>query len=497
MLQPPSVTEAPALRMSPQQIDRKFAVVIFAALWATYALIGPGHTVLNPNTISRMGFVFSAVQDHTGVIDAFAPFTVDKALVNGHFAMDKAPGLALMAIPIVALANALTSLTGLSTAPIEGGKLTLFYILTTSLATILTSAPLTAAAAAACFRLARRLGASQTASCFGALTFGLCTPAFGWSTVFFGHAAAGACLFLGFAATIAASDPNIPPERDTRAAAIAGAWLGWATVVEFTVAAPVLIVALVGLARIHRLSAGRQRRIVAASVAAAIAAVIPLAVYNLLVFGSIAHLGYSDVVGFDQMQQGFFGISRPRPEIAIALLIGAKRGLVLVSPILALAPIAWFAARGRMQTPVLLGIIAIPLALLSINAGYAYWDGGASTGPRHLVPAMGFLALAFVPLFDRCGPAGRSLLIAAALVSLGMSVICATVSMESPFWMENPVTALLIPNFLAGDLHNILALAGNGGHAWLVLLVLPWLISGWAAGILRPRGRREALLTAG
>ena len=63
-------------------------------------------------------------------------------------------------------------------------------------------------------------------------------------------------------------------------------------------------------------------------------------------------------------------------------------------------------------------IVAVALTFLLINAGYYYWHGGWSTGPRHMVPMLPLLglALAFALPAGRWTRAGALLLVAWGLV---------------------------------------------------------------------------------
>jgi hypothetical protein len=191
-------------------LDRRIAKAMFLSLWLLYACIGPGLTANNPNSAGRMGFIFSVIQQHTLSIDNFAPFVRDKALFEGHIYLDKAPGQSLTALPVVALSEFTSRMLGSNTAPVVGGDFSTFFVKSVWLGVIVTTALFTAAAATMLYVLALGLGASRGAALFGALGYALCTPAFGWATVFFSHGMAGACLFMGFALTVLARGAATP-----------------------------------------------------------------------------------------------------------------------------------------------------------------------------------------------------------------------------------------------------------------------------------------------
>jgi hypothetical protein len=340
---------------------------------------------------------------------------------------------------------------------------------------------------------------SRGAALFGALGFAVCTPAFGWATSFFGHGVAGACLFIGYALVLVASTP-VAARNGTRLAFLAGAALAWSVTVEFTSAPAALIVAGVGCWRLRALPSPRNSRLLAAALGGGFAGALPLAVYNLMAFGSVWHLGYSDVVGFAGMQTGLFGVSLPRGEVALALVVGAKRGILWIAPILLVAPLAWVAAFRRFGTPAALALVAVPLAYLLVNSGYAYWDGGESTGPRHLTPALPFIGFALVALWDGARGWQRRGLLALGAASFALSLVCATTMMTCPtlyggMLVRNELTDFLLPAFLKGEVHTVLAPVGQGRLARLLALVIPVLIGLAASGVRR--SLRPAVPVAG
>jgi hypothetical protein len=175
---------------------------------------------------------------------------------------------------------------------------------------------------------------------------------------------------------------------------------------------------------------------------------LPLLVYNQQAFGSPFTLGYSSVVGFEGMQEGLFGITWPKPSVIVELLFGLYRGLLPLSPVLMLVPVGLYVMWGEPNTRVAaVGILAVLCSFLLINASYYYWQGGGSTGPRHLVPILplGCLALAFA--WPRSFWA-RTVTLALLAASLVLSLICAATNMFAPGEFSNPLFEFLLPAFL-------------------------------------------------
>ncbi len=125
-----------------------------------------------------------------------------------------------------------------------------------------------------------------------------------------------------------------------------------------------------------------------------------------------------------------------------------------------------------------LPLIGVPAAFFLINAGYVYWDGGASTGPRHLTPMLPFLGLALVPLWEWADRAVRVVLGALAGLSAALSFMCATTIMAVPVLLGNTriqdeLFDFVLPAFWGGQVHNIWAPLGAGGTASVAILAVP------------------------
>jgi hypothetical protein len=445
---------------------RRLALFLFLALLGTQAFIGPARTFGIPNVVTRIALAVAIVQDGSLRIDRFADYTIDKAERGGHFYADKAPGASLLAVPIVAALDLAWRIAGrVPDANIHGGAagyevFPLFFMACTWAASVLLSAVAAAVAAAAMVGLAMRLGASLPAAGRVAVAFGFGTPILWWGTTFFGHSLSAAMLLLGFSRILAGSEGEAGHER--RDGLLTGALLGGAALVELIAAPAGLVIGLFGLARLRRLPRARALALLGWTALGAIPPALLLLGYNWAAFGGPFELGYGKVVGFSAMHQGLFGVSLPQPMVAMRLLVGPGHGLLWLSPFLALTPVALWVAWRRMPRDVVVVCVAVPLCFLTINAGYAYWTGGSSTGPRHLTAGLAFACLPVAALWDWAGAgdmARRRLrwvidgLIAAALV---VSFLCANVdpvSMPLPRW-HSPLIDDIVPMLLRGEVHN-------------------------------------------
>ncbi len=131
--------------------------------------------------------------------------------------------------------------------------------------------------------------------------------------------------------------------------------------------------------------------------------------YNLLRFGSLFETGYEP------------GFGRAPWEALLGYLISPSRSVFLFNPVLLLAiPGAWWLAR-RARRDVLL-IVGLILAQVGIYSVWWAWDGGASLGPRFLVPAIPLAILLVTPILER--PHWRPALLALALLGFGVQVLC-------------------------------------------------------------------------
>lgn len=413
-------------------------VALFVLSLATFAALTPQATD-NAQVVSRLALTLSIVERGEVAIDRFAPLTIDKAAFAGRFYSDKPPGHSFLALPAALLVRHV--LGRMDAEPALNGPAFRRHV---AAVTVLTNGLLSALAVAALFLTAVRLGAGRQGALFGAVALAGATPFLGWSTAFFAHSVTASLLFFAFGWIVlafTAPPPRVPPAP---AALGLGLLLGCTLAVDLT-AAPMVAVAGIGaLALTRRHQRAGMPEVVAGLAAGGLAGVAPLLIYNQVAFASPFRLGYSSVVGFEGMKQGFFGISWPDPLVAAELLFGLYRGLLPVAPILVLVPLGlWRMWRRADLRPAAVVVVLALACFLSINAGYHYWSGGHSTGPRHMTAALPFLALALAFAWPNRAPLPTLALLAA---SIAVSLACAAASMFSPEHLAVPLLEHVLPN---------------------------------------------------
>lgn len=415
---------------------RAVPLLLFLLVWLSTGWFGSWE--LNPNNSTRLFAAISLAEQGDATIDEFAPLTIDKAQFDGHVYLDKAPGMTLLATPVVAAAYAATG-QGARVLTKEIGNLAFarYLRLRLRLAAWLVTGLITALATVALWSFARALTGDEDAALFAALAYAIATPVWGWSTTLFGHAPVAGLWMIAIWAIWRGTQAR----ASRRLALVAGAALGWAVAIEYQAVLGGAVIALWALARLWR----RPGAVAAAAsaIAGGATALAALIGYNLLAFGVMFRLGYSGVVGFEGMQQGFFGLTYPKPLVLIALLFGVRRGLIWVAPVLLRSGFG-LATLWRRERALAAMLIVLALTVLFVNSAYVYWDGGYSTGPRHSVPAITPLVIALAVMWTtlrtRTGKAAALALLAlSAAVNLVITATDMFAPDDAPFPLWDPI----------------------------------------------------------
>jgi hypothetical protein len=193
-----------------------------------------------------------------------------------------------------------------------------------------------------------------------AITLGLGTVVMTFAAEFFSHVIAAGLAFAAFCVLMKERDG--PPRWSL--VALAGVLAGLAVSFEFQTGLAGVILFGYALSR-RTAGAGAPPRInewprrAAAYAAGAVAGALPMLVFNTWAFGGPLELAYSHAVAFpgitghDELglnSQGFFGITPPRFDSAVDLLL-AGRGLLVLTPIVVMSVVGVLLMRSPSRSP--------------------------------------------------------------------------------------------------------------------------------------------------
>jgi hypothetical protein len=419
------------------------------------------------NQNSRFDLTRAIVEQHTVRIDSFHKNTGDKALYNGHYYSDKAPGLALAAVPVWAAVRSILEAAGKTTATERALTFGLYTagLITVALPTVIGLSLL--------LSLAMSMGASPGGAVFGMLALGLGTPIWAYATLFWGHAAAGSFLVFAFAAAFALRKPNGYP---LLLGFIVGGAAGWATVIEYPAGPMAALLAAYAAFNAWRSHGTTFSRVITGIICGAILNMLVLGLYHYLAFGSAFSIGYAHNVNFPEMRtNGFFGVTHPSFKIIRELLFGWQRGLLPLAPVLIFLPIGLhrLLKKRRLELAIL---VAIPLYYLLLNASYVSWDGGFSYGPRHLAAGIFFLVVPLSLAWTRGNRLLRISMMGSAVAGAVMALMAVSTLVIPPTAWAHPIVELSRAFFRdqipLNDGTNVGLVIGLEGHASLIPLVV-------------------------
>ena len=423
------------------------------------------------NQASHYDLIRSLDKDGT-TIDANQQNTGDKVVYKGHFYSARAPGLALFALPFYDTLNFVNAEAWTrahkSSTQRNGDEMIYLIGLWGNVLPGLLLLLLV-------WRVAERFAPGYGAAT--AVTLGLGTIVLPLSTLLFSHVFTA---FLGFAAfALMLRERDGPPS--IALLGLAGLAMGYAVAAEYPLFFVALVLGLYLLSRRNALTPLLIVRRAGAYILGGIVGIVPLVLYNHYAFRSWTHLAYSDV---PRQQKGFFGIGAPSLKVLSTLLFDS-RGLLTISPVLAMGALGGVLLYRRGRRAEALTIGGICLCYVGYNSGYYLPFGGGFMGPRFLTTMLPFLAVPLGIAFKRFpGPT-----IALAAVSITTTVIATITHPLIGYETEAIVWARYLREaFFQPTIASAYGLGRGWGGIWPFLLAAGGavLLAAWAGDRVRP-----------
>lgn len=363
--------------------DRRRDAAVFAALCslslATSVLLDCGLVCSNDG--SHYALISALAEDRSPVIDRFLPYTrnVDLSWRDGHYYSDRPPGTALLAVPFYLAGKA----SGASGTRLEA-------------IVALLPAALGALAVGLLFAAGRRLGLGRTAAALAALALALCTPHRTYSSSLWSHAPSAFFDVLAiWLALRVADEGSLDGARARRLLLLLGIACGYGVVVDYSAAVSGAVICLAAVAPALKRGPSLLQRTRALWPLAAglVAGVLPGLIYSAVAFGSPLATPYRYHVGWEVTHQLSTMYGGPFLDGFTGLLFRPEAGLLLYSPVLALAFWAAPSTWGRIGARRACAILLPALAMLLLTSKHATWHGGAAHDARYLMVVMPLFCL--------------------------------------------------------------------------------------------------------
>ncbi len=343
---------------------------------------------------SRYALTAALVDQRTVVLDDYeATLGVDRALRDGHTYSDKAPGQPVLATPVYLVYRLIGGEPATEYRP--WGNLGLWF------ASLISAAFPAALLAAGMRRLALRIAPRFATP--AALAVAVGTMLLPFATQLFSHVLSAA---LALGAYLLLMDRPVSRWRLIGAGALAAA----AITVEYSAGIASVVLFGVAVAR-HHWRAGWF--VLGGAPLGAL-----LGLYHWITWGSPFRFSYQ-FSQFNQNKTGVIGVHPPQSLVALEVLFG-ERGLFFLTPIV-LVGVAGAVVLLRDRDRRFHSVVALTVfGLFCLHMfGWGNPTGGASPGPRYVIPSLPFLVVGVAEGLRRWPfAAGLAGLISAATMGL-------------------------------------------------------------------------------
>jgi len=287
--------------------------------------------------------------------------------VDGRYYAQYGVGQSLLAVPFYVLGRWVYQLTHWGTADFAS-----------RVGVMLLNPLVLALVGGVVYQLAQKLGYGPGAALGVALVVCLATPLWVYSKTFFSEP------LVALAFVVAALAAVWGDQGSAAGWAICGAALGMAALIKpVTLAVPP---AFLAYAASHRHRRGQALALVAGPI---LLAIIGVAIYNAVRFGSPLDTGYRTAAWNVPPWVGLYG-----------LLLSPGKGLIWYCPPIVLGLAGWIPLARRQPRAAKL-LVGASILYLLVHSAYNHWHGGGAWGPRLVLPIVPLLVLPLAEWLQR------------------------------------------------------------------------------------------------
>ena len=420
---------------------KKNAVFVFIFFFITFAYFFQGG---GWNQNCRVALIRAMFHEQTFVIDSFLEpslepniafdNTGDWSFYNGHYYINKSPGLSMLGLVPYAIAH----YAARHIFPSDIERQVHFSTYVSTVFSVGVCGALLCAVLFCSLVLLFRL--SRTNALMLTLFFGLGTFIFSYATTLYSHVPAA---FFSFLSCMAAMRIRYGESRQHKITALLSGF--FAALAVFIEPSAVLMLALICL-YLFGFSSGRK------CVLFFLIGCIPCGflqcLYNAQCFGGPfqASYSYANEAVMVRVNGSLFGV--PRIKTMVEMLFLPYRGLFVTSPVLLMIfpGIVFFFREKRLRMEAVFFTV-VSVSFFLYMAGFHAWYGGTTLGPRYLLPAYPFVfmlsvfAIKFYP----------KIFIALGIFSVLMNMCITAIGNEIPPAVRNPCVDVILKEVVRGN----------------------------------------------
>ena len=429
----------------------KIQLLLFAFLLLPYAYFNQSE---GWNQGSRLALLHSVVIRGSVNIDAYHRYTGDKALIDGHYYSEKAPAVALMALPAFTATVVVQRLLGIDPDSQSAFAISRWTATAASVGVV-------AALGGLAFLSLLRRTMSDSLAVLATIALFLGTLEFPYATSLFSHAATAGLLAIALWGALE-TDP-----RSSWRTVVAGLCAGLAVASEYP--------AILGVTCLGAYVWYRDRIRALQFALGMLPALTLILINNYVISGSPLPLYGSNPEFPMESAANEFGHGLPNLHAAVALLFSEYRGLFFWSPVLLLAIPGLVRLAHTDRALAIMVLAASTLSFLQV-ASFYNWFGGHAVGPRYLAPSFAFVGLAAAHGIAHMPRIGMLL----TLISVALMTMVTGVGISPPQAYLRPLREYYFRRIEEGRFTtNLGTLAGLSPISSLALLVLLMGMTGW------------------